>query len=53
MTFPYITMVGTRSFFYQIPVTQQLSDCIVVNFPLSQQSLDIVLRPPDEGPLKA
>jgi hypothetical protein len=26
---------------------------LLVNFPLSQQSLDVVLRPPDEGPLKA
>ncbi|KAF8491859.1 hypothetical protein F5888DRAFT_1860626 [Russula emetica] len=28
MTIPCITMVGTRPFFYQIPVTQQLSDCV-------------------------
>ena len=29
MTIPCIIMVGTRPFFYQIPVTQQLSDCVV------------------------
>jgi hypothetical protein len=29
MTIPCITMVGTRPSFYQIPVTQQLSDYIV------------------------
>ena len=28
MTIPCITMVGTRPFFYQIPVTQQLSDSV-------------------------
>ena len=28
MTIPCVTMVGTRPFFYQIPVTQQLSDCV-------------------------
>ena len=28
MTIPCITMVGTRPFFYQIPVTQRLSDCV-------------------------
>jgi hypothetical protein len=29
MTIPCITMVGTRPFFYQIPVTQQLSNSVV------------------------
>ena len=34
MTIPCITMVGTRPFFYQIPVTQQLSDCVATgHFP--------------------
>ena len=28
MTIPCITMVGTRPFFYQVPVTRQLSDCV-------------------------
>jgi hypothetical protein len=29
MTIPCITMVGTRPFFYQVPVTRQLSDSVV------------------------
>jgi hypothetical protein len=28
MTIPCITMVGTRPFFYQVPVTRQLSECV-------------------------
>ncbi|KAM6489739.1 hypothetical protein JOM56_014762 [Amanita muscaria] len=28
MTIPCITMVGTRPFFYKVPVTMQLSDCV-------------------------
>ena len=28
MTIPCIAMVGTQPFFYQIPVTQQLSNCV-------------------------
>ena len=33
MTIPCITMVGTRPFFYKIPVTQQLSDVASGQFP--------------------
>ncbi|KAI0300408.1 hypothetical protein BC826DRAFT_1090390 [Russula brevipes] len=37
MIIPCITMVGTRPFFYQIPVTQQLSDCVATGqFPPQQ-----------------
>ena len=57
MTIPCITMVGTRPFFYQIPVAQQLSDCVATgqfpSQPTVVRSLDVVLRPPDEGPMKA
>jgi hypothetical protein len=28
MTIPCITMVGTRPFFYKVPVTEKLSDCV-------------------------
>jgi hypothetical protein len=37
MIIPCITMVGTRPFFYQIPVTQQLSNCVATGqFPFQQ-----------------
>jgi hypothetical protein len=35
MTIPCITMVGTRPIFYKVPVTEQLSDCVVIGqYPL-------------------
>jgi hypothetical protein len=55
MTIPCITMVGTRPFFFtksQLP-SSSATVSLLVNFLLSRQSLDDVLRPPDEGPSKA
>ena len=42
MTIPCITMVGTRPFFYQVPVTKQLSNSVATGqFPLQST---VVLR---------
>ena len=46
MTVPCITMVGTRPFFYQIPVTQQLSDCVATGQFPSQPTVARRCAPP-------
>jgi hypothetical protein len=46
MTIPCITMVGTRPFFYQIPVTQQLSDCVATGQFPSQPTVVRRCAPP-------
>jgi hypothetical protein len=46
MTIPCITMVGTRPFFYQIPVTQQLSNCVATGQFSSQPTVVRRCTPP-------
>ena len=46
MTIPCITMVGTRPFFYQIPVTQQLSSCVATGQFPSQPTVVTRCAPP-------
>ena len=46
MTIPCITMVGTRPFFYQIPVTQQLSDAVATGQFPSQPTVVRRCAPP-------
>ncbi|KAF8810672.1 hypothetical protein BYT27DRAFT_7221898 [Phlegmacium glaucopus] len=46
MTILCITMVGTRPFFYQIPVTQQLSDCVATGQFPSQPTVVRRCAPP-------
>jgi hypothetical protein len=46
MTIPCITMVGTRPFFYLVPVTQELSNCVALGQYPSQPTVVRRCAPP-------
>ena len=46
MTIPCIVMVGTRPFFYKVPVTQKLSDCVIGGKYPSQPTVVTRCSPP-------
>jgi hypothetical protein len=46
MSIPCITMVGTRPFFYQVPVTSQLSECVITGRYPSQPTFVRCCSPP-------
>lgn len=46
MTIPCITLVGTRPFFYKVPVTQQLSNCVETGQYPSEQTVVTRCAPP-------
>ena len=46
MTIPCIVMVGTRPFFYKVPATQKLCDCVIGSQYPSQPTVVTCCAPP-------